>query len=158
MTVPATHIHVLRLIIERVGDATVDWALTGSTGMAVQGMPCDVHDIDIQTDRAGAYQLGDLLEDFVVVPVRHLESASIRSYLGEYEVLGVQVEIMGAIEKLVAGTWEPPVDVGEHRRWQDLDGLVLPVLDLEYEVEAYTKMDRTEKAEKLRSWLAGREK
>ena len=63
MHVPSTHIQALRLITERIGDAAVDWVLTGSTGMAAQGMPCDVHDIDIQTDRAGAYQLAELLED-----------------------------------------------------------------------------------------------
>ncbi len=158
MHVPITHIRALQTIIDRIGSASIDWVLTGSTGMAVQGMPLEVHDMDIQTDRTGVYHLAELFADWAVVPVRYLASAEIRSHLGEYEVCGVKVEIMGAIEKWVGGEWEPPVDVREHRRWREFHGLVVPVLDLEYEVEAYTKMGRTEKAERLRTWLAARDK
>jgi hypothetical protein len=154
MPLPAIHLQALRLIAQKIGASSIDWAVTGSAGMALQGAPFEVHDLDIQTDRAGAYQLAGLLAGCAVTPVRYLVSEQIRSHLGEYELAGVKVEIMGAIEKLVAGVWEQPVDVKAHRRWVEHKGLALPVLDLEYECQAYLKMGRLEKAAKLRAWLA----
>lgn len=144
------------MIADQSSGANIDWVVTGSVGMAVQGVPIEVRDLDIQTDRDGAYRLAELLAGYAVTPVRYLASERIRSHLGEYELAGVKVEIMGAIQKLVAGAWEQPVDVRQYRRWVELKGLAVPVLDLEYELEAYVKMGRVEKAAILRAWLAGR--
>ncbi len=154
--IPDAHLQAIRLLIELTSNSGIDWVVTGSAGMAAQGVPFEVHDLDIQTDRVGAYGLAELLSRYAVTPVRYLTSERIRSYLGEYEVAGTKVEIMGAIEKLVDGIWEPPVNVKEHRCWVVFRGLTVPVLDLEYEVKAYTKMGRFEKAAKLRAWLADR--
>ncbi|CAG0936404.1 hypothetical protein TFLX_05277 [Thermoflexales bacterium] len=154
--IPASHLLAIYLIVERTRDSCIDWAVVGSTGMALQGVPLEVHDLDIQTDREGAYRLAELFTEHAVTPVRYVASDRIRSHLGEYELAGVKVEIMGALEKLVNGVWEQPVDIREHRHWLEVNGLVVPVLDLEYEVEAYTQMGRTERAALLRAWLADR--
>ena len=37
------------------------WALTGSAGFALQGMKLPVKDIDLQTDKAGAYATEEVL-------------------------------------------------------------------------------------------------
>ncbi len=153
MAVSQAHLRALQLIAGRIGGA-IDWVLTGSAGMALQGAPFEVNDLDIQTDRDGAYRLAELLRDCAVTPVRFLASEQVCSHLGEYEVAGVKVEVMGAVERLVAGVWERPVDVRAHRRWVDVDGLSVPVLDLAYEVQAYRKMGRVERAEALQAWLA----
>ncbi len=121
--------------------------------MALQGVPVDVHDIDIQTDSRGAYEFEKRLAEFVVCPVRYVVSERIRSHLGELEVLGLKVEIMGDIEKLVEGAWEAPVEVSRYRCWALLGRLKVPVLSLEYEHQAYLKLGRNEKAELLRQWL-----
>lgn len=155
-TVPVLQARVLRFIAKRLEDSAVDWVVTGSMGMALQGVPFEVHDIDIQTDHAGAYQVEARLMEFVVTPVRYTVSERIRSHLGELEVEGVRVEIMGGIEKLIEGVSEPPVDVRDHRCWVALNDVRVPVLSLEYECEAYLKLGRAEKAEALRAWLGER--
>ena len=134
--------------------SSVDWAVTGSLGMALQGMDLPVHDIDLQTDEAGAYEIELRLAEFVVDPVRYKESTGMRSHLGRLEIDGIQVEIMGAIQKRLAdGSWEPPVQVAAHRRWVERQGLRVPVLSLEYECEAYRLMGRLERAERIQKWL-----
>jgi hypothetical protein len=51
---------------------------------------------------------------------------------------------MGAIQKLLPdGAWEEPVYVEAYRRWVETDDLLVPVLDLDYEYQAYLKLGRT---------------
>jgi hypothetical protein len=123
--------------------------------MRLQGVPVEVHDIDIQTNKQGAYAIEEALNGFVSQPVCFVESGNIRSHFGKLLMSGIAVEIMGDIQKrLESGNWEQPVDITLHRCWAVLGDLCIPVLDLTYEYEAYRKMGRVEKAELLFRWLA----
>lgn len=149
----ARFFEVLRLIHSRLRHLPHPWVLTGSLGMALQGMPVAVHDIDLQTDRAGAYTIADRLVAFITQPVHERISERLRSHFGRLEIHGIRVEIMGDIQKWVDGAWEPPVDIARYRRWVDYEGLRLPVLDLTYEYQAYLKLGRQAKAAQIRAWL-----
>ena len=155
--IEAGHKRALRKLLEHLQNSSADWAVTGSLGMALQGMDLPVHDIDIQTDKPGAYELEQRLANYVVEPVTYTESERMRSHLGKLEIDGVQIEIIGSVQKLLPdGTWEPPVQASAHKIWVDLDGLAIPVLSLEYEYEAYSLMGRVEKAARIRKWLDDR--
>ncbi len=148
----------LRKIYARLKDCRVEWAITGSLGMALQGMDVQVHDIDIQTDRQGAYEIESKLSGYAISPVHYSESERIRSHFGRLEIDGVTVEIMGDLQKRIdERTWEAPVKVVDYRRWVEIEGLQVPVLSLEYEYQAYRMLGRDDKAEKLREWLKKRE-
>ena len=122
--------------------------------MALQGMDVEVHDIDIQTNQRGAYEIEDLLFEYVVKPVGYSVSQRIRSHFGALEIDSVKVEIMGDVQKLLDNqVWEEPVQVEQYRHWKSFEGIQVPVLSLEYEYEAYRKLGRLEKAEKIKSWL-----
>ena len=60
---------VLRLLHQRLEGSSAVWALTGSLGMVLQGLPLEPHDIDLQTDPVGAYEIERRLavQDVVVV-------------------------------------------------------------------------------------------
>jgi hypothetical protein len=151
---PKEFVTALHLILERLSGLPEAWALTGSVGMVMQGMPLEVHDIDLQTSPLGAFQIQQRLEEWMSVAVRQVESPIMRSLLGKAVVQGVEVEIIGGVQKrLENGEWEEPVNVAEHRRWVNWQGRSVPVLTLEYEVEAYRRMGRLEKAEQIRRWL-----
>lgn len=144
----------LRLIYTRLAGCRAHWAVTGSLGMALQGMEMEVHDIDLQTDPAGAYEIEGLLSEYIASPVRYTVSERIRSHLGKLEINGVRVEIIGGVQKrLEDGTWEEPIKVERHRVWVEIDGMQIPVLSLEYEYQAYRRLGRIEKAEMLKEWL-----
>jgi hypothetical protein len=152
--IPNQHLQVLRKIVTGLKDRPIHWVVTGSVGMALQGMPLEVHDIDIQTNRDGAYDIERVLMEYIVRPVRYLESELIRSHLGMLEIDGIQVEIMGDIQKRLENqSWEAPVRVESYRQWLDIEGMQVPVLSLDYEYQAYLRLGRTEKAEMLRAWL-----
>ena len=148
------YLEVLRKICELMQGIQFDWAITGSLGMVLQGMDLPVHDIDIQTDEDGAYEIERRLAEFVVKPVLFKGSDRMRSRLGKLAMDGIQVEVMGAIQKRVEdGSWEAPVQVGEHRRWVEHKDLKIPVLSLEYEAEAYQVMGREDRAAQIHAFL-----
>ncbi len=150
------HLKVLQKIVARLKDKPINWVVTGSLGMALQGVPVEVHDIDIQTDMKGAYEIARCLAEYVVKPVQYLESKRIRSHFGILEIDGVKVEIMGDVQKrLDDQCWEEPVKVERYKRWVEVHGMRIPVLALEYEYRAYLKLGRSDKAEILRRWLRG---
>ncbi|MFO7918557.1 MAG: ParB N-terminal domain-containing protein [Anaerolineae bacterium] len=148
------YLNALQAICTRLEGGEIVWAITGSAGMALQGVPLAVHDIDVQTDRDGAYEIEEHFSPCVVTPVRYVASERIRSHLGALEIAGVRVEVMGDVQKRRDdGRWEVPVDVARYRRWTKVGDLQVPVLSLVYEYRAYRALGRSERASTLRRWL-----
>lgn len=144
----------MRVIHDRLQGTGITWAITGSLGFALQGVPVSPHDIDIQTDESGAYEIERLLDEFVVRRVRFSSAERIRSHFGVLIINAIRVEIMGDIEKRTSnGTWQPIDDLRKYVRFVEIDDMIIPVLSLEYEYEAYGKLDRKDKVRLLRDWL-----
>ena len=150
------YLKVLRKINTRLNITSVNWAVTGSLGFALQGVPVEPNDIDIQTDKRGAYEIERYFSEFMTKRVTLSSTEKIRSYFGEFMINRIKVEIMGDIQKsLEDGSWENPVDLEHHKRVVQVEGMQVPVLSLEYEYQAYLKLGRVDKAEMLRNWLQG---
>ncbi len=152
--IPRQYLTALEIIHERLENSAAEWVVTGSLGMALQGMEIEVHDIDLQTDEAGAYEIEKRLSEYVTQPVRFVSSERIRSHFGMLEIEGVKAEIMGALQKWIDGEgWEEPVDVALNKRTVEVGGKNVPVLSLVYEYKAYLKLGRVDKAAAIKEWL-----
>ncbi|MFB6300669.1 MAG: nucleotidyltransferase domain-containing protein [Halobacteriales archaeon] len=140
---------VHRRLIE--AEMAVDWALTCSTSFALQGVPVEPDDIDVQTDVAGATTIERVFVDSIMEPITWTRSEQLGSYLGALTLEGYTVEVIGALRKRRAdGSWDRPVDVTDHREYVSIGSIDLPVLSLEYDANAYEWLDRTEQAQLLR--------
>jgi len=141
------------LLCQRLGEEVL-WAVTGSTGLALQGVRVEPHDIDLQTDARGAYRIEELLTEFVKKKVVFSSTERICSHVGAFEIEGLVVEVMGALQKrLPDGTWEAPVDVALHRRFVRFKDLLVPVISLEHELRAYRLLGREETARRIEARL-----
>jgi N-acetyl-D-muramate 6-phosphate phosphatase len=146
-------VEVLHILYDRINPTEIVWAVTGSLGMHIQGLQLEIHDIDIQTDQTGAYQIESLFSEYVVVKMAFSASKDIRSHFGALRIGGVKVEIMGNIEKcLPDGAWEG-MDILEQRKFVTFEEMEIPVLHLEYEYQAYQKLGRLERAQKIKDFL-----
>lgn len=122
--------------------------------MALQGMPLEVHDIDLQTTAPGALAMEQILGGQPLSRVRYKSSERIRSFLGSLELEKVKIEIMGDVQKLLPdGSWEGPLDVSAHRIWVPFENERVPVFPLEYEQQAYLLMGRPQRAAQIQEWL-----
>ena len=155
--IPPQHVRALKTVHDRLQKIESVWAITGSFSFALQGMEIEVNDIDIQTDAVGAYEIESALSDKIIRNVSFSKSDKIASHWGELNIDGVKVEIMGALQKkLPDGTWESPVDIKTHREFITFEGMVLPVLSLAYEEQAYRTLGRIERANQIKEWLSRR--
>jgi hypothetical protein len=146
---------VQRKICARLDEINVNWALTGILNLALQGVPFEVSDIDILTDKAGAYKIENCFSEFVTKKVAFSSAERIRSYLGALMIDGVRVEIMGDVQlRRENGSWEEPVDLERNKRTLRIEGIRIPVMSLEHAYQAYVKLTREKKAEILRKWLS----
>lgn len=138
----------------RLASTDVNWVVTGSLGFALQGMPVEPHDIDIQSDEKGVYEIERLFSEYVTRPVALSSTETMHSHFGALSIDSLKVEIMGDIQKRLSdGTWEAPVDLNRYKRFVEIEGMRIPVLSLEYEYQAYLKLGRIERAEMLKNWL-----
>lgn len=159
MNLPPRLLEVFRLIHARLEAEGLDWALTGSLAFAMQGLETLPRDIDIQTDRAGAYRFEALFREHVTHPVGTDRAGErVRSHFGDFDFGGVAVQVMGELQKRdpLTGEWEPPTDLQRHRRFLEFEGMRVPVLDLAYEAESYRRMGRPERAAQLEALAARR--
>lgn len=81
------------------------WAVDGSCALALQSMEIKPHDIDLLTDRSGAYETEKILNRFVQYPVTYSETEKYRSHFGIFLIDGVKVEIMGDLQTFRNGKW-----------------------------------------------------
>jgi hypothetical protein len=152
--IPNAYFKVIQEIMNRLKGNAITWVVTGSLGMALQGVPVEIHDIDIQTDQNGAYEIEKRFAEYGIQSVHYLESERMRSHFGKLEIDGITVDIMGDIQKrLDDQSWETSVEIERYRRWVEVGEMRIPVLSLEYEYQAYLTLGRSDKAEMLRSWL-----
>lgn len=148
------YLDVLRQIHVRLSNTDVNWVVTGSLGFALQGVPVQPNDIDLQTDKAGAYAIERRFSDVVIRKVKFSATERIKSHFGALQIDGIKVEIMGDIQKRGSdGVWEEIVDPARYKRMVEINGMLMPVLSLEYEYQAYLKFGRIERAKMLRRWL-----
>lgn len=145
---------VLHSISERLNDSGVNWVVTASLSLALQGVPVEVHDIDIKTDQAGAYEIERLFSESVIAKMCHKEADTVLSHFGQLMIDGIKVDVMGDVQyRRADGTWEEPADWALHKRVIEVGAMQVPVLSLAYEYEGYQRLGRAEKVELLRRWL-----
>jgi hypothetical protein len=150
----ATFLDVLLEIIPPLHSADILWVLTGSLAFALQGMPLEIHDIDIQTDKDGAYKIAGIFPESVIKPVSFSSTDLIRSHFGRLLMDDVKVEIMGDVQtRLPDGNWRPPPDLNHLKRYIEVNGFQIPILPLQHEYQAYVAMGRHERAKSLHDWL-----
>jgi hypothetical protein len=148
------YIDTLEVVYTALAGSSVVWVLTGSLSFAIRGMPFDVHDIDIQTDQSGSYEIERILHAYRHKKVTFVVGDEIRSHFGQLCINGVTVEIMGDIQKKRPdGSWEEAVDLERYRQYVKKNSMLVPVLSLEYEYHAYQLLGREHVAALLRQWM-----
>lgn len=148
------HLCALRKIYRLLHRSKINWVVCAGMGLALHGVPVEVHDIDLQTDAAGAYQIERLFAKYVTRRVTFSSTGTIRSHFGALCIEGITVEIIGDMQKRTeGGSWEPAPDLRQYKQFVAVEGMRIPVVCLEYECEAYRKLGRPEKAKLVREWL-----
>lgn len=157
MSLPRPYQLAVRRLVANLPFDEVNWALTGSVAHRLQGADIGCHDVDVQTDEPGAYEIASRLHRWVVESVELRSSARMRSHFGRlrFDDLQVDVDVMGAVQKrTMNGPWSEPTNPSDHRVYVSAGSVDVPVLSLRYEADAYEAIGRPDRARLLRDLAA----
>lgn len=150
-------IKALEIIYHKLKDKKIKWALAGSFALALRGIKIKPHDIDIVTDKKGAYRINKLLKEYELEPVKFRKTNKFASYFGKFNIGNVFIEVVGNFrQRLTNGLWTKPTSL-KHREFIKFNNLKIPALSLNYEYKFYIKNTkdpkRLEKIKKIKKYL-----
>jgi predicted nucleotidyltransferase len=125
----------LKIISKKLRRKKVKWVLIGSASLALQGIKIKAKDIDILTDKSGAFKINELLKEYEVRPVKIFGTEC----LGKFKIKGVKVEVMGKLKKRLPS--QKIIKIGEMK---------LPVSSLKEELKAYDSLKRRKDINKIK--------
>ncbi len=148
-------VSALGVLLEKFSGQNINWAVVGSTNLALQGFTqITPDDIDILTDMEGAFLMNELLAEYCQEPVKYVETEKFKSYRGLFKIEGVKVEVLGDIQSRTAGEdlWTATARL-TFKKFVECRGLQIPVVSLEQEYIAYLKMGEMKKAKQIKDFI-----
>lgn len=144
----------LEIFASKINHSDVIWGITGSMSLMLQGVAIEPLDIDILTNTDGAISIENCLQQYVIKPVSHIQSQTIRSYYGVLQIGGISFDLIGDIENLIGGVgWDPHTDWVDNIIYVNINCLNLPVLALEYEYSIYKKLGNAGRTKMLEGYF-----
>lgn len=135
-------IEALKVVYAKFKDEEIRWVLIGTTSLALQGLDIVIRDIDILTDRAGAFMIGELLREYEVKPVEFGRSGIFESYYGVFEIEDCIVEVMGELKERIGEGWLSAIQRLDCPKIVQIEGMGIPVSSLEEQLMAYERLGR----------------
>jgi hypothetical protein len=139
--------------LKKIGGEDIDWWLCGSGALAVRGIDITPHDIDVITDEAGAYRIGEILQDHLFEPIVDTQGWICRVFGKAF--LYAAIDIAGGINECVDKP--EPSDFGpvaasrlETVKWRGYE-LRVPPLDLQ--LQHCERRGLTDRTAKIRSMI-----
>ena len=127
--------------------------MAGSVSLALQGVNVEPHDIDLLTDRQGAFRINAMLKKYEKKVVDYAETEKVSSFFSVFEIQGVKVEVMGDYRERQGTKWVSLSKRLANPKTIEVDGMRIPVSSLEDQLVSYRRLKRPKDAEKIRKIL-----
>ena len=98
---------IMNILLDRLNKSKINWCFGGSINLVLQGIDFKFTDIDITTDKEGAYEIEKLFKEYVKNPVAFSETDMFSSYHGALEINNTKIDIMGEFKVKENSIWLP---------------------------------------------------
>ncbi len=142
-------IRALRFIAEQLHNQQIRWVLVGSLSLALQGVELHPRDIDILTDKQGAYVFAQIFQAYTHKPVEFKQSTLFESHFGQFKIKGAPVDVMGDLHVKVDNKWTSLTHRLETAKHITIDQTTIPVVQLVDQLETYTKLGRRKDTDRI---------
>jgi len=143
----------LKLVYKTLERCDARWVLAGSLSLALQGVDVEPHDIDLLTDREGAYRINAMLKEYEKKSVTYSETDMLSSFYGVFEIQGIILEVMGSYREKQGTKWVDLSGRLERPKIVEVDGMKIPVSSLRDQLVSYRRLNRPKDAGKVRRIL-----
>jgi len=144
-------IPILTMIHDRLKYKRIKWMLGGSASLFLHGTVEKVGDIDILTDKEGAFKICEVFKEHIIKPVQFRESRIMRSYWGQLKIRNVKIDVMGDFCEKIKGKW---INISHKRlsspEFKRINNVRIPVSSLKHHLESYKVLGRKKDAEKIK--------
>ena len=120
----------------------VRWTLIGSANLAVHGIEINPKDIDVLTDSKEITKIKSVLKEYEKKLFSYGEKGLFKSYLAEYKINKIKVEIMADFEVKRKNKWISLSDRLNNLNIIKLNGVEIPVSSLDEQLKGYKKLGR----------------
>jgi hypothetical protein len=124
----------------------IPYKVVGGAALALHGISIQVKDLDIETNRSGAFRFQEIFNNHTLQPVDLRENENYCSYYGRFCINGIIVEIMGDVLRKEISGWVPTSS--STQTIIDLHGVPITCSWLEEETLAYIRRGRLNRAAK----------
>ncbi|NTW72721.1 MAG: hypothetical protein HGA49_10855 [Eubacteriaceae bacterium] len=125
-------------MVKLFNDRNIQWALTGSMNLALQGLDVNPLDIDIITDVIGFNAIVDLMQNNIDGSAGYVKSGRISSYYAKFCIDDTDVDVFSNITNMIDGKY-----LDAHAGWQEYIKYIfasdceVPVMSLLFEKKVY---------------------
>ncbi len=142
-------IDVILFISDRTKNENLEWVLTGSANLLIQGLSVDVEDIDILIAKKDVFNFYNFFKEFGIQKVEYSATDKFRSYFGKLIINEIKVEIMSRLEyKTPDNIWIKSTSLRKRKLIQ-FKNYTIPINPLENELKFYHLMKRKSDLHKI---------
>jgi predicted nucleotidyltransferase len=135
-------IKALKIINQKLRGKKIKWVLVGSTSLALQGVKIKPKDIDILIDKKSILKVNKLFREYEVEPIKFTRSKFFESYIGEFRIEGIKVEVMANLKEKIGNKWTSFSGRLINPRIIAIQGMGIPVSPLKEQLKSYQKLNR----------------
>lgn len=135
--------NALKGIAQALHQNNIPFKVVGGTALALRGIKVQVNDLDLEMTVDDAYRFQALFKEYIVDPIALRETENWHSHIGRFDYDGLSVEVMAGLYRRSGKRWVPSFN--NTQTTLTLDGIPIPVLELEEEVLAYLRRGRLER-------------
>lgn len=140
----------LKIITKALNKMNIKWCIIGSLSLYLQGVKIKPKDIDLLTDKEGAYEINKVLKKFEIKPVEFSRSDIFSSYYGKFLINGIKFEVMGDLNILLNARWNDEVMKRLYNKKEiKYNDILIPVSPLEDQLKSYKKLNRKKDSKKV---------
>ena len=142
----------LEFIVNSIRGRKLNWVIGGSCSLAFNGLDVKPKDIDLITDKPGAYIFGEVLSKHLIKPVDFREGERFSSHFGRFLVKNMKVEVSGNLKiRNDKGEWTN--HFLDHYREITFRGVKIKVLSIEKAFISYLILGRERTLNQIASFL-----
>lgn len=142
----------LKIISDRLKNKEITWCVVGSCALLLHGIDIpEIHDIDIITDKEGAYDICKHLISHEVSSPEEKKSNNFVSVMGILNIHEIKIEVMGDLKYKAAQdiTWHTSSKMLHSPEIMQIDDFTTPVATLQDLLDVYQTMGREKDLKKI---------
>ena len=142
-------IEALKIIHEKMQD--IKWYLIGSANLSLQGMDFSPNDLDIIVSVVDFPEISKIFNEFLISDMGQIKSSikDVKLWKLKLKINNIDIEILG---EDLGGFYIKDLK-NSKLDFIKLGEITIPCRTLESEINAYEKLNRTEKAELIKNFL-----